>query len=241
MKHRAINIGIGLFVFLGSFHFALAQIYDISVNPRNHNFRKVKLGAEKSVSISISTTGRGGGIEIEDYSFTPNSSPDFHITATPFSSAISAGRAAYIEITFEPTSPGLHIATLSISFRQGMEAFHFPVNFKGFGEGSTPRDLVKEIQVFVDNSIQEGTLVGLGEGAVAQRRLKDFKEQIRIAIMFLKNGIKEEACRLFQDAILKMDGESSTENPPDFVQGEATSELIKMISDFRKVLSCDDG
>lgn len=239
MKHEVIKIGIGLFVFLGSFHFALAQMYDISVTPRNYNFRKVKLGGEKSISIRISTAGRGEAIEIEDYSFTPNSSPDFRITGTPFSNAISAGRAAFIEITFKPTSSGPHIATLSLSFRQGMDVFHVPVNFKGFGEGASLRDLITELQAFVDSSIQEGTLIGLGEGEQAQRRLKDFKEQIQIAVMFLKNNIKQEACRLFQDAVKRMDGESSAENPPDFVQGEATKELTQMITDLGKALKCD--
>lgn len=239
MKSKKVWIGITLFIIISPIHIALAQIYDISVTPRNYNFRKVKLGAEISTSIRITTSGSGAGIEIEDYSFTPNSSPDFRITATPFSSTITASRAAYIEITFKPTSPGPHIATLSISFRQGMDVFNFPVNFKGFGEGSGPRDVIAEIQTFVVSSIDEGTLVGLGDGALAQRHLKDFKEQIRIAVMFLKNGIKKEACRLFLDAIRKMDGKSSAENPPDFVQGEATKELTRLITNLRKSLKCE--
>jgi hypothetical protein len=156
-----------------------------------------------------------------------------------FSSTVSQGRAAYIEITFRPTSPGLKIATLSINFRQGMEVFHIPVNFKGFGEGLTPHDRIVEILAFVDTSIQERTLSGVGEGALAQRHQNDFREQIRIAALFFKNGIKEEACRLFLDAIQKMDGKSSAENSPDYVQGEATSKLSKMISDLRRVLGCD--
>jgi hypothetical protein len=227
-------------MFMGSVYLARTQIYDINVKPRNYNFSKVKLNTEKSITISISTTGARGEIEIENFTFTPNSSPDFRITATPFSSSISGGRAAYIEVTFKPTSSGPHIATLSISFRQGMDVFHVPVNFKGYGEGSTLRDLIAEIQTFVDKSIKEGALAGVGEGPLAQKRLKDFQEQIRIAVMFLKNNIKEEACRLFRDAILKMDGESSAENPPDFVRGEATSELTQMISDLRKALSCEE-
>jgi hypothetical protein len=237
VKSKAIWIGITLSFAMGLAHYNLAQSYDIKVTPRNYNFGKVKLGSEKSKSISVSSIS--GAFVIVNYTFSPNSSPDFRISSTPLSDAVSRGMNAYFEITFKPTSPGLHVAALSISLRQGMEVFHVPVNFKGFGEGPTPRDRITEIQTFVDKAIQEGTLAGVGEGATAQRCLKEFKEQIRIAIMFLKNGIKEEACRLFLDAIRKMDGKSSAENAPDFVQGEATRELSRMIRDLRHTLKCD--
>jgi hypothetical protein len=237
MKRKKISIGIGFLIVFGLSHFVFVQTYDIKVTPRNYNFGKVELGADKSKSVSISSLS--SAFVIVSYNFSPNSSPDFRITSTPMSDSVSAGRNAYFEITFKPTSPGLHVAALSISFRQGMDVFHVPVNFKGFGEGSRPRDQITEIQTFVDNAIQEGTLTGLGEGAVAPRRLKEFKEQIRISIMYLKNGVKQEACRLFLDAVLKMDGKSSAENPPDFVQGEATAELTRMISDLRKTLKCE--
>ena len=133
MKNKIIWIGI-LFIFvIGYYHFAIAQIYDIRVIPRNYNFGKVRLSEEKSTSIGISSpAGVGGEIDIANYSFTPNSSPDFRITSTPFSGTIIPGRSAYIEITFKPTSPGLKIATLSLSFRQGMDVFNLPVNLKGF-------------------------------------------------------------------------------------------------------------
>jgi len=238
MKIKVVWFGVGLLVLQALFHYGFSQEYNIKVTPRNYNFGKVKLGEESSKSIDISSIQ--GSYVIANYTFTPNSSSDFRITSTPFSDTISQGRAAYIEITFKPTSPGLKIAALSISFRQGMGTeFHIPVNFKGIGEGSTPRDRITEILTFIDGSIQEKTLIGLGEGPLAQRRLKDFKEQIRIAVMFLKNNIKGEACRLFLDAIQKMDGESSAENPPDLVLGEATPELTKMITDLRKALNCD--
>lgn len=216
----------------------MAQDYNIRITPRNYYFGKVKLGEETSKSIDISCIQ--GAYAIANYTFTPNSNPDFRITSTPFSDTVSQGMSAYIEVTFKPTSPGIKIATLVISFRQGMGTeFTVPVNFKGTGKGSTPRDFIIEIQTFVDASIQEGTLTGLGEGALAQKHLKDFKEQIRIAVMFLKNNIKKEACRLFLDAIKKMDGESSPENPPDLVQGEAAPELAGMLSDLREALNCD--
>jgi hypothetical protein len=238
MKSKIIWLGIVIILWTGSYPFSLAQEYNIRVTPRNYNFGKVKLGEESSKSIDISSIQ--GNYVIASYTFTPNSSSDFRITSTPFSDTISQGQAAYIEITFKPTSPGLEIATLSVSFRQGMDVvFHIPVNFKGIGEGSTPRDIIAGIQTFVDTAIKEGTLTGLDEGALAQRHLKDFKEQIRIAVMFLKNNIKKEACRLFLDAIQRMDGESTPENPPDLVQGEATPELTKMLSDLRKALNCD--
>ena len=104
MKSKIIWLGIAIILWTGSYPFSSAQEYNIRVTPRNYNFGKVKLGEESSKSIDISSIQ--GNYVIANYTFTPNSSPDFRITSTPFSDTVSQGQDAYIEITFKPTSPG---------------------------------------------------------------------------------------------------------------------------------------
>jgi hypothetical protein len=85
---------------------------------------------------------------------------------------------------------------------------------------------IHEISFFIDESIENGTLLGQGSGSEADERLNILKNKIDVATYVLENGTFEEACNELYDAYLSTDGLSQ---PPDLVYGQSTPELAKKI------------
>ena len=94
-----------------------------------------------------------------------------------------------------------------------------------------------EIAFFIDESIENGTLLGHGSGAEADERLNVLKNKIDTATYVLENGTFEEACNLLYDAYLTTDGLSQ---PPDLVYGQSASDLAKKINLIRvEIIGCE--
>ena len=99
-----------------------------------------------------------------------------------------------------------------------------------------PSEQVAEILDFVDTSVDGGTLTGDGPGNSAEKRLNALINMIEAAGDLVEDGDIEGACQQLLDAYKKTDGEPK---PPDFVAGEAASELADMIQDLRATLGCE--
>lgn len=94
-----------------------------------------------------------------------------------------------------------------------------------------------EIAFFIDESIENGTLLGHGSGAEADERLNILKNKIDTATYVLENGTFEEACNQLYDAYLSTDGLS---RPPDLVYGQSASDLAKQINLMRvEIIGCE--
>jgi hypothetical protein len=96
---------------------------------------------------------------------------------------------------------------------------------------------IYEISDSIDESIKNGTLLGIGSSSLADHRLNILKERIETAANALENGTFEEACQHLLDAYLRTDGLSQT---PDLVYGQAAAELAKKIKLMRtEIIGCE--
>ena len=96
---------------------------------------------------------------------------------------------------------------------------------------------IHEIAFFIDESIENGTLLGHGSGSEADERLNILKNKIDTATYVLENGTFEEACNQLYDAYLITDGLSQ---PPDLVYGQSAPELAKKINLMRvEIIGCE--
>jgi hypothetical protein len=92
---------------------------------------------------------------------------------------------------------------------------------------------IEEILSLFDISVSNNTLAGEGPGDSADGRLKALRNMLTKVDELLAAGDTEEAYKQLLDAYKKIDGDSHI---PDFVSGEATTELAQMILDLKTSL-----
>ena len=90
---------------------------------------------------------------------------------------------------------------------------------------------VDEILQFFDESVQAGTLYGIGRGQSANYKLNALRNMIIEAGNYVTG-----ACEQLYDAFLKTDG---LPEPPDFVAGDAAPMLAAMLQDLQEELRCN--
>ena len=96
---------------------------------------------------------------------------------------------------------------------------------------------LKYILDFFDKSVADGRIVGTGRNPwLAKLRLFFMREMLVIAKELLEQEKNDWACFTLERAYLRCDGEN---RPPDFVFGEAVTELNDMIHALMSNLGCD--
>ncbi len=88
---------------------------------------------------------------------------------------------------------------------------------------------------FFDKSVAQGRLEGEGPGKSAGKRLNALRNMIETAGDLIEEGLLADACEQLQAAYKKTDGEPK---PPDFVTGDAASELAILIQDLMTNIGC---
>lgn len=94
---------------------------------------------------------------------------------------------------------------------------------------------IEEILYFVDEYVEDGTLIGEGSGESAENRLNALVNMLEEAAYLIEEGLYEEACDRLWDAYRKCDGDP---RPPDFVTGDAADDLAEMILVVMNELGC---
>jgi hypothetical protein len=97
---------------------------------------------------------------------------------------------------------------------------------------SEPDDILE----FFDESVADGILTGDGPGISADNRLNALENMLEMAGDLIDIGDTEGACVQLGAALNKCDGASP---PPDFVAGEAATELHNMILELMDALGCE--
>jgi hypothetical protein len=138
-----------------------------------------------------------------------------------------------VAVTFAPEALGTATAKLTVIWTNGLGGTAY-VNLAGEGVNATgDPPTVQAILDFFDESVDLGTLVGLGPGSSADGRRGALRNKIKAAGDILLDG--GDACEQLLDAYLRCDG---LPRPPDFVTGEATGTLVEMILALMGELGC---
>ena len=102
-------------------------------------------------------------------------------------------------------------------------------------EELSPEEEIARILDFFDTSVESETLEGDGTGNSAEKRLNALRNMIEAARDLIAAGDIDAACQQLQDVYNRTDGETP---PPDFVTGEAASELATMILELMAEIGC---
>lgn len=211
-----LTIGIASIALLFSQSALVAQSFDVSETCLD--FGMVDFGSSKIDIVTVTNNGPGnlivttsmidhsrfelleaGSIVIEE-----NASEDFCVEFTP---------GTELEST----------AVLDLQIGSGASAQIISVGLIGNGgECTNPTTLVDMILEFFDDSVADGTLVGMGSGYRANRRLRAMRNRIRAIDFLIREGYDNAAIFVTFTTILRSDGENQ---PRDLVEGAATEEL----------------
>jgi len=212
---------------------------EIDVSPLVYDFGEVETGTSSSFIVSISNDGLVGFLSGYIY-FEEGSNPDFTITVPPtLPILIDDGQTFDVEITYTPSNIGSVEGTLLIESNDLDEPL-VAVQLTGTGVSyePPPSQQISDILTFIDVSIANDTLVGIGPGNSALNRIKALKNMIESAGDHIESGDLEKACEQLYNIYLKMDGVAPPISPPDFVDGDAREELEDMILKLMQDIGC---
>jgi hypothetical protein len=94
--------------------------------------------------------------------------------------------------------------------------------------------MMAETLNFFYQSVADGSLVGVGKGK-GNKELRLLKNMLETALGQIQGGYYQEACGQLSDALSRCDGDN---DPPDYVSGDATVDLARMIRDVVNELGC---
>lgn len=188
------------------------------------DFGEVAVGTSRSEVISISSTGTEP-LWLENIVIVGD--PDFSITWGPTTPLwLAPGSFVNVEVTFSPAVAGPQAATLKVLSDAVTPADDIQLTGMGVVVELPPEEQIADILAFVDTSVEAGTLEGDGPGASAPKRLNALTHMLEAAAGLIEEGLYEEAYGQLMAAYRKTDGAG---RPPDFVAGDAASELAEMI------------
>jgi len=104
-----------------------------------------------------------------------------------------------------------------------------PIGGACYAVGQTAEQLLEGLIAFVNDSVGDGTFVGLGAGQSGPGRLDAFRGWLDKALIHLESAEPNAACSRLNAAQLRSDGGWPFVMPPDFVAGEARAEVYERI------------
>jgi hypothetical protein len=94
---------------------------------------------------------------------------------------------------------------------------------------------LEEFTDFIDDAVDDGTIVGSGPGNSGVGRLNALRNKIDEGIALAEAGDIGGACNKFENALDRVDG---VPKPPDFATGDAADDLRGLLQDLISSLSC---
>jgi hypothetical protein len=211
---------------------------DIAVSPSECDFGPVPLGSLSSITIFIYNEG-GHNLFISDISFGLGSGSDFTITSMPSLPVTipppnGLPNQIDVEVTYSPTAYGPSSATLEISSNDPDEAL-VVVELEGVGVSGEPVT-IEEILEFFNDSVEDGTLQGVGPDSSAQvAHINAMRHMLLLVAKLISDDLAEVACHQLEFVYNRCDGQSP---PPDFVEGDDAPEFNTMILELMVNLGC---
>ncbi len=210
------------------------ETISVTVSPESHDFGEVEVGSSATASVTLFNQG-DADLTITSDAFSPNISSFSMTSPLTLPATIAPEETLDIEVSFAPVSAGSFSTVLQFGSDDSAEPLG-EVQFTGVGISvdSEVSERIAQILAFFDESVEGGTLVGDGPGRSAQNRLDALRNMLEEAARRIEDGFYDEARAQLTDVYKKCDGQSP---PPDFVAGDATSELAEMIQELIAALA----
>ncbi|MBM4103341.1 MAG: choice-of-anchor D domain-containing protein [Planctomycetes bacterium] len=198
---------------------------EITLEPASLDFGSIDFGTSVAQNMTIANYG-DAQLMINSIAWTEDSSADFAVFVLPeLPLVIEPNGIVELSVVYTPTTIGAAAATLEIGSDDPEQPL---VTLAVAGIGVyPPLRQINDIIAFYDESVQNGTIQGVGPGKSAQARVKVIKE----ALLITKCLIQSKYQRFAIVALMEID--KFTDGDPkqkDFITGPAVAELNAKIN-----------
>jgi len=214
--------------------------------PESIDFGQVNVGEVKTAELVITHTAN---TQVRAEITFNSGCSDLSLVNTSNPLIIPAGQTGSVFVQYVPTEGGPCTTTMEIMFWWVQPFGEVPLGDTPTivtitGEGLAPEEPeipvadMESIMAYFDASVADGTLKGQGHRKFAKFRLKMLRKLLVIADRRIEQGRTEQACRMLNLVLKKIDGKSGHKWKKDMVKGPATPELANMVSQMITELGC---
>jgi hypothetical protein len=210
---------------------------DIEVAPQTHDFGDVVLPGSATAIVTVANRG-GTDLHISSLALASGSSPYIWVKSAPATPiTLTSGTSCEVSLEFKPQSLGAPAGTLVIGSDDPDEGT-VVVTLSGNGVASSapPGNQVAATLVFIEESVNDGTLQGTGPAGAGSAHVQALMDQIKAASDLATAGKLQPACKQLENALQRTDGDPK---PLDFVSGPAAEELRLLIELTRISMGCE--
>lgn len=200
---------------------------DIKASIAEADFGQVEVDAFGEVLMTISNVGTAP-LTIHSLTLEQDNSLQFYTTAVgQLPLVLDPNGFVEIGLLFVPAAEGQAAAQLVLlSDDPDQDRLEIALTGEGFVP-LTPEEQIAAILNFFEQSVESGTLEGVGRGPFAHWNLQGMRHLLRTAHYLIERQRYEAAACLLRAVQLKIDG---SHRPADLVSGPATAELYDMIA-----------
>lgn len=206
---------------------------DIEVSQPAVDFGQVEVDAFGEVLVTVANPGTGP-LTIDSLALQQDQSLQFYTTALQqMPLVIDPNGSVEIGLLYAPAVEGPASATLVLQSDDPDEGLlEIALSGEGFVR-LTCAQQIEAILAFVDASIEDGTLEGVGWGRWAKWQLDVLENMLKTAQYLIERDRFDMAAQMLKAVQLKTDSQG---RPRDFVTGDAVPELNEKVSALIKDL-----
>jgi len=216
----------------------------IQVDPLEFDYGEVMVGSASDMPMEFTITSTGPTpLLVQNVSIVDDTDGHFTITGvTPgvtFPHTLDVDEELVVEVTFKPLTAGSTGATLRIvSDATNGDIIYIPLQGEGVVIAPTPRGLMDYLLVYYNAGVVNGTILGVGTGKRAEKRIDKFDAIIDSADAAIDASDDAGACEDLNDAYLRVDG---IPKPNDYLVGPAVPTLSALIQLVMESLGCPEA
>ncbi len=206
---------------------------DIAIEPAAIDFGQLVIGSSSTGTVLITNDGQADLI-LSDIAWAGGSA-DFAVTNWPaLPLTLAPAASAQLEIAYTPTAAGTVGATLQITSDDPDESIAVvTVTGQAVAPVVTPYEQIKAMIAFYDESVQNGTILGVGKSKCAKVNVYAIKETLKITKALIHCQRNRCAIGVLKELDKFTDGKSK---PADLVTGSAVAELNARIKTLLETL-----
>lgn len=201
---------------------------EIAVEPVSLDFGQMDIGTSAAQSMTIANYGDAQLI-VQSIAWTEDSSADFAVAVLPeLPLVIEPNSMVELSIVYTPTTEGAAAAILEI----GSDDLDQPLATLAVAGGAVnpvipPLQQIDAIIAFYNESVQNGTIQGVGRGHSAQAHIKVVRNMLLFTRSLIRCGYDLYATIALTEIAKFTDGEP---RPKDMITGPAVAELNAKIN-----------
>lgn len=209
----------------------------VVVDPAAFDFGSIIWGNQGTTVVSISNSGEAEVI-IEDISIEGSSAFSVSVL-TELPAALTDAQVLEAVITCTPSTlyknETAALLIMNDDPEQADQTKMVPLSCTGVLD-PIPSTAIQQLLAYIELSVSEETLSGLGPGGSAENRLNSFIDMMISAGQLIESGNTADACNLFNSIYRKVDG---APKPSDLVTGEAAPGIAAGIVQIMTMLQCN--